>query len=300
MEMEQVKTKKFSDPKGLEGVTKSPSERRAKVICLGNEKGGSGKSTTAMHIIVALLKIGKRVSVIDLDTRQKSLTRYIENRREWKSRHDAGLEIPDLRPLEPSDLDRRSEAALDEKRRFETLLDELRYTCDFIVIDSPGADTNLSRLGHAAADVIITPLNDSFVDLDLIARIDPDTFEILGPSLYSEMIWDSRKRRALADRVSIDWVLMRNRLSSLDAKNKRRVNDVLNKLAPRTGFRMAPGFSERVIYRELFPMGLTLLDISDPDNKMQMTMSHVAARQELRDLMLTLNLPGLELAAAAF
>lgn len=300
MEMEKVKTKKFSDPKGLEGVTKSPSERRAKVICLGNEKGGSGKSTTAMHIIVALLKIGKRVSVIDLDTRQKSLTRYIENRREWKLRHDAGLEIPDLRPLEPSDLDRRSEAALDEKRRFEALLDELRHTCDFIVIDSPGADTNLSRLGHAAADVIITPLNDSFVDLDLIARIDPDTFEILGPSLYSEMIWDSRKRRALADRVSIDWVLMRNRLSSLDAKNKRRVNDVLDKLAPRTGFRMAPGFSERVIYRELFPMGLTLLDISDPDNKMQMTMSHVAARQELRDLMLTLNLPGLELAAAAF
>lgn len=300
MEMEQVRTEKFSNSKGLERLTKSPPERHAKVICLGNEKGGSGKSTTAMHIIVALLKIDKQVCVIDLDTRQKSLTRYIENRREWKSRHDSGLVIPDLRIVEPSDLDLRSAADLEEKRRFETLIDELRPSCDFIVIDSPGADTNLSRLGHAAADVIITPLNDSFVDLDLIARVDPDTFEILGPSLYSEMIWDSRKRRALADRVSIDWVLMRNRLSSLDAKNKRRVNDVLDKLAPRTGFRLAPGFSERVIYRELFPMGLTLLDISDSDSKMQMTMSHVAARQELRDLMLTLNLPGLELAAAAF
>lgn len=287
----------FSD---LPGHSKEPRASETQVICLGNEKGGSGKSTTAMHIVVAILKLGKKVGAIDLDARQKSLARYIENRADWKKRQGLSLAIPEVRVVAPSQLENKSEACAEEKARFEGALRQMSKTCDFVVIDSPGADTYLARLGHAAADIIITPLNDSFVDLDLIAHVDPETFEIKGPSLYSEMIWDSRKKRALSDRVTIDWVLMRNRLSSLDAKNKRRMSDVLEKLAPRTGFRIAPGFGERVIYRELFPNGLTLLDLSDPDSDVQLTMSHVAARQELRDLLVTLNLPGLEKAAVAF
>jgi len=295
--MEHFEPEKLNQAKGLEPFPKATRQRGAKVICLGNEKGGSGKSTTAMHLVVALLRLGKRVGAIDLDARQRSLARYIENRKEWTTRHGRPLPMPELRVVEPSTHELRSEARRDEERRFNEALDELGATCEYVVIDSPGADTNLARLGHAAADVIITPMNDSFVDLDLLAHVDQDSFEIKRPSLYSEMIWDSRKRRALSDRVSIDWVLMRNRLSALDARNKRRMHDVLEKLSLRTGFRIAPGFSERVIYRELFPMGLTLLDIPETDGDVQMTMSHVAARQELRDLMLTLNLPGLERAA---
>jgi chromosome partitioning protein len=287
----------FSD---LPGRAKESGVSETQVICLGNEKGGSGKSTTAMHIVVAILKLGKKVGAIDLDARQKSLARYIENRGDWNKRQSLSLALPEVRVVAPSQLENKSEARAEEKAQFEGALRQLSKSCDFIVIDSPGADTHLSRLGHAAADIVITPLNDSFVDLDLIAHVDPETFEIKGPSLYSEMIWESRKQRALSDRHTIDWVLMRNRLSSLDAKNKRRMSDVLEKLAPRTGFRIAPGFGERVIYRELFPNGLTLLDLGDPDSDVQLTMSHVAARQELRDLLVTLNLPGLEKAATAF
>ncbi len=281
----------------LDSIVDKP---RARVICLGNEKGGSGKSTTAMHIAIALMTMGKSVGALDLDSRQKSLARYVENRTRWVRQTGQIIPMPDVRVIEQSTADSRTEARDEERLWFETAFNELCEKYDFVIIDSPGADTHLSHLGHASADTIITPMNDSFVDLDLLAKVDPESFEITGPSLYSEMIWESRKRRALTDRVSIDWVLMRNRLASLDAKNKRRVGEVLEKLAPRTGFRIAPGFGERVIYRELFPSGLTLLDIMDADTRISMTMSHVAARQELRDLMVTLNLPGLESASASF
>ena len=134
--------------------------------------------------------------------------------------------------------------------------------CDVIVIDTPGSDTGLSRIGHARADILITPLNDSFLDLDLLARLDREGKQIKGPSIYAEAVWEQRKRRALADGGSIDWVVMRNRLSSLDARNKRDIGRLLEQLAKRIGFRLAPGFSERVIFRELFPRGLTLLDLN--------------------------------------
>src|SRR5579862_6044318 len=66
----------------------------AHVVVLGNEKGGSGKSTTALHIAVALLKAGQRVATIDLDSRQKSFTHYVENRRAWAERARVQLELP--------------------------------------------------------------------------------------------------------------------------------------------------------------------------------------------------------------
>ena len=66
----------------------------AHVIVLGNEKGGSGKSTTAMHVAVALLQAGQRVATVDLDSRQKSFTHYVENRRDWAERAHVKLDLP--------------------------------------------------------------------------------------------------------------------------------------------------------------------------------------------------------------
>jgi len=66
----------------------------AHVVVLGNEKGGSGKSTTALHIAVALMKAGQRVATIDLDCRQQSFTHYINNRGAWARRTGLDLEIP--------------------------------------------------------------------------------------------------------------------------------------------------------------------------------------------------------------
>jgi chromosome partitioning protein len=151
-------------------------------------------------------------------------------------------------------------------------------------------------LAHAAADTLITPLNDSFVDFDLLGDIDPDVSDVVRPSIYSEMVWDSRKRKAQAERTPIDWVVMRNRTSAsrIEAKNKQRVGEALKTLSSRIGFRLAPGLSERVIYRELFPQGLTMLDLDSETAAGEMRMGHLAARQELRDLFITLKLPGLE------
>ena len=265
----------------------------ARVIVIGNEKGGAGKSTVSVHLSIALLCIGKKVGVIDLDVRQRSLTRYLENRTRWMQNTNAVLKMPEIVRLEASkerDLDR---AEAEESQRFLMSLSRLKRECDFIIIDAPGGDTFLSRLAHMHADTLITPLNDSFVDFDLLGDVNPQTLEVLRPSFYSERVWNCRKTKAQTSRRPIDWVVMRNRMSPLAARNKERVGGALEHLSKRIGFRLAPGLSERVIYRELFPAGLTLLDLSESASNVAFTMSHKAARQELRDLIIVLQLPEL-------
>ncbi len=270
------------------------------VIVLGNEKGGSGKSTTAMHVIVALLKSGRKVAAMDLDLRQRSLSRYLENREKFSEINEKPLEFPFVVEVKSSDLDSREESKRSETESFQTALSGLE-AYDFVVIDCPGANTHLSRLAHLHADTIVTPLNDSFVDFDLLARLHPETGRVTGPSLYSEMVWEARKRRAMTG-VSggIDWVVMRNRLSATRARNKKKMGDQLEDLAGRIGFRLARGFGDRVIYRELFPMGLTLLDLGGRDSPVRLsTMSHITARIEIRSLIASLNLPQAAISAAA-
>lgn len=268
------------------------------IIVVGNEKGGSGKSTSAMHIVVSLLERDYRVAVIDLDARQKSLARYIENRQAYADQHDLKLSMPEVHILERSENGTVEEMEQQDEAAFSSLLDELLGKFDYILIDCPGSDSYLSRLAHMSADTLITPINDSFVDVDLLAKVNPDTYKVEKLSLYSEMVWEARKLRALKDRGTIDWIVMRNRTSALDAKNKRRVHEVLTQLQKRVSFRYVPGFGERVIYRELFPKGLTLVDFKN-NGKEKMTMSHVAARQEIRRLMDDLKLPDWNVAAVA-
>jgi chromosome partitioning protein len=266
----------------------------AHIIVFGNEKGGSGKSTAAMHTAVALARAGKTVAAIDLDTRQRSFSRQLENRAEWSAKTGVALATPETFPIARSAAKSLDEAAAEEVRRLADVLAGAESRFDFVVIDTPGADTPLSRAGHAAANTLVTPMNDSFVDFDLLARIDPSTYEIKGPSLYSDFVWDCRKRRLMARKPALDWVVMRNRIATAQARNKQRVGLALEKLAERIGFRLAPGFGERVIFRELFPMGLTMLDLPQPSLGMSLTMSHVAARQEVRELLVTLKLPQVE------
>ncbi|MEO1038252.1 MAG: division plane positioning ATPase MipZ [Pseudomonadota bacterium] len=270
------------------------------IIVVGNEKGGAGKSTVAIHLAIALLRMGQSVGVLDLDLRQATLTRYMDNRQRWMERSGLSLPMPRQLRLEAS-LERDRDAAKSEDRaRLRDAIAGLGSDCAFIVIDSPGNDTNASRYAHAAADTILTPVNDSFVDFDLLAEIDPSDYAVGRPSLYTQMVWDARKQKAAAEKRSIDWIVMRNRISSLDARNKRRVGEGLLTLSKKVGFRIAPGFSERVIYRELFPHGLTLLDLTASGSQVQFTMSHVAARQELRDLVMVLKLPQLAGAELGF
>jgi chromosome partitioning protein len=265
----------------------------AHIIVFGNEKGGSGKTTAAMHTAVSLARMDKRVAVIDLDSRQRSLTRQLENRIAFAERTGVKIPLPQSHVVARAAHKSLDAAAEEEAQQFAGVLADAEKHFDFVIIDTPGSDTQLSRLGHAAADTLVTPLNDSFVDFDLLARIDPQSFEIKQPSLYSDFVWDCRKKRLLARKPPIDWIVMRNRISSTDARNKRRLTGVLDKLAERISFRVAPGFGERVIFRELFPHGLTMMDLPQPGLGISLSMSHVAARQEVRELMQTLKLPGI-------
>jgi len=273
-----------------------PAHRLAHIIVVGNQKGGAGKSTVAMHILVALMRMGRRTGAIDLDVRQRSLTRYIENRGRWIVARGAKLPAPQIFELSESRQRSLDAAEAEEEAGFRAALKRLSETCDFIVVDSPGGDSHLARLAHACADTLVTPLNDSFVDFDLLGAIDAAQPNVVRPSIYSEMVWESRKKKAQSLRTPIDWIVLRNRTSTsrIEAKNKQRVGDALKTLSNRIGFRLAPGLSERVIYRELFPQGLTMLDLDTPDAAGDLKMGHLAARQELRDLFITLKLPGLE------
>ncbi|MEK9660652.1 MAG: division plane positioning ATPase MipZ [Alphaproteobacteria bacterium] len=272
-------------------------QARPHVIVVGNEKGGTGKSTTAMHLIVALLRDGYRVGAIDLDARQGTLSRYFDNRRVTAARREIVLPHPLYRRVARSELGVRAAAEAEEVDRLAEALAGLG-DCQFVVIDTPGSDNALSRLGHSHADTLITPLNDSFVDLALLADVDPETHAILAPSTYAEMVWEQKKQRAIAGGAPIDWIVTRNRLSTLDSRNRRNMEAALDALARRIGFRIAPGFGERVIFRELYLLGLTLFDVREEGIGIELSMSHIAALQEVRALMRTIGLPNPEMPAA--
>jgi chromosome partitioning protein len=264
----------------------------AHIIVVGNEKGGSGKSTTSMHIATALARLGHRIGTLDLDLRQKSLGRYIDNRRHFVEKNAIDLPMPvyaDLPEIDREDL-APGENVFD--RRLSAAVAGMEGDFDFILIDCPGSYTRLSQVAHSLADTLVSPLNDSFVDFDLLAHFDPDTNRILGPSIYAEMVWNARQLRAQAGLKPIDWIVVRNRVPTQQMHNKEKMAGALAELARRIGFRVVQGFSERVIFRELFPRGLTLLDLRDIGVKGQMNISNVAARQELRDLVKALRLPG--------
>ena len=266
----------------------------AHIIVVGNEKGGAGKSTVAMHVATALARLGSRVGMIDLDLRQKTTARYLANRRTSMERHGYDLPSPVEGVLPEIDPARLAPGENAHDRRLSQAVATLEPTSDFIVIDCPGSHTRLSQVAHSLADTLITPLNDSFIDFDLLARIDPETSRVIGPSIYAEMVWNARQLRARAGLKPIDWIVLRNRLGAQQMHNKKKVGAALEQLSRRIGFRVAPGFSERVIFRELFPRGLTLLDLKDigVDN---LNLSNVAARQELRDLIRELQLPGVSI-----
>jgi chromosome partitioning protein len=262
---------------------------QASVIVVGNEKGGAGKSTIAIHVAVALMHAEARVAVLDLDLRQQTMGHFFANRRTWLAANGATAPMP-VEDRLGGGLANLAEAEV--QQRFEDALADARETADFILIDTPGSDTKISRTAHGLADLIVTPMNDSFVDFDMLGVVDPVTLELKRHSLYSETVWESRKARAARDRKMIDWVVLRNRLAPTEARNRKRLDERVEALSRKVGFRVGPGLRDRVIYRELFPFGLTVADLSLGVRPVAMSLQHVAARQELRALMTALGISG--------
>ena len=270
--------------------------QRARLIVVGNEKGGSGKSTVAMHVAIALLNSNRSVATLDLDCRQKTFTHYVENRYAWAQDTGLALEVPrHIYFVEKTD----HPSAEDEAADGEALVEQINALAghhDFIVIDTPGRDSFLGRLAHAMADTLITPLNDSFVDLDVLGLVDRETLRVTGTSHYAQMVVEARRQRQLRDASGVDWIVLRNRLSFHNSRNTRCVGLALDDLARMLDFRCVEGFAERVIFREFYSRGLTALDSLDAKTLgLRPTFSHVTARFEVDNLLKSLNLAGLAL-----
>jgi chromosome partitioning protein len=254
------------------------------IIVFGNEKGGTGKSTLAMHVSIYLLNEGFRVGTLDVDARQGTLTQYLNHRKA----SSLNLRLPEHAAIVKSTLENKDKAMADEKERFSKAMQEMSG-CDYLVVDTPGNDTFLSQLAHSCADTLITPLNESFIDLDVLVKISGDDLKTMRPSIYAEMVWNQRKERAKKGLKPIDWIVVKNRLNTLYSKNRGDINAVLEELSKRIGFRIGVGFCERVIFRELFLSGVTVLDMENIGH--QLNLSHVSARQELRELIDFMRLP---------
>jgi chromosome partitioning protein len=250
-------------------------------IVFANEKGGTGKSTTAVHIAVALAYLGARVASIDLDPRQRTMHRYIENRLTTLEKRGLTLPTPDCEVFRGS-----------STGDLIAMIRRMEANCDFLIIDNPGRDDPYARIAVENADTLVTPMNDSFVDFDLIGQVDAETFKVKKLSFFAELIWEARMKRSRMtleqQRPEMDWIVVRNRTGHVEARNQARLQKALTEMAKRVGFRVTQGLSERVIYRELFPSGLTLLDKGQLG---ELGTSHLVARQELRALVKALALP---------
>lgn len=252
------------------------------VVVVGNHKGGCGKSTVAMHLIVALLKEGRRVASFDLDVTQLTLTRYIENRHEWGRLHDTQLELPDHHAVPEASV---ADPDATDATSFTSALSALDKSYDFVVIDTPSGHHHLSLLAHALADTLVTPINDSFVDLDVIGTMGPSSDFKPRRSRYAEMVAIAGEGRKWISSEPTDWVVIRNRLPRLMSRNQRQVAEMLEVMAPELGFRTVRGLSDRVIFREFFPVGLTAFDpLDEALLGLKANMSHLMARTEVREL----------------
>src|SRR5215470_2633804 len=262
----------------------------AHVIVIGNEKGGAGKSTIALHLAVGLMQLGFKVAVADFDIRQRSLHRYLDNRRAYNnSAAICSLLCPTIYELPESFAE--PNFANDRLDQVEGDLRSISRKADFLIVDTPGSVTEISKLAHSFADTVITPMNDSLMDLDVLARIAPGQTAVSGPSHYSLLMRELKRRRLREHGSGIEWIILRNRLAPIASANNLRVGRLLDALAPKLGFRVAPGIAERVIYRELFSTGATVLDPIELVAGLRPTMSHLSARMEVRRLLEALWLP---------
>jgi len=265
-----------------------------------------------MHIVVALLKAGKRVACFDLDLNQQTLTRYLANRQEWDRKHGRKLQLPDHYPVKErnaygtarnlkqfiaqlrKDRRARKENFIDsgglshsaDLRQFISQLREIGRADkhDFIIIDTPSGVQHLSLIAHGMADTLITPINDSFFDLDVLVAMESSDLE---PQLsaYANMVWRALEARSNVSGRATDWIIVRNRLEPADSNNQRQITLVLDVLQRKLGFRVARGLLERPAYREFFAAGLTVFDFAEgSESSAEFNRSNSIARVELENL----------------
>lgn len=258
--------------------------KNGKVIVVGNEKGGTGKSTLAMHLIVWFLRSGKTVSSVDLDGRQGTLSHYIRNRAAYSENHGVDLGLPEHLSVSIRD-DASAEEKAEDEKTFAGTIERLRRESDVVIIDTPGSDGALFRTAHETADILITPINDSLLDLDVLAKVEPESLLVKAPGRYAQTVWRARQKRAAEKRPQMQWFVVRNRVMHVATRNEKVMWKLLTALGGRIGFTPLAGLGERIIFRELFLKGLTLFDLGGKNAAAKLSAAHLAARQELRGIL---------------
>ena len=264
-------------PASVDSFARPKPTQKSHIIVFANEKGGVGKSTAAFHTCIALCNAGHKVAALDIDLRQLTLDRALNARME--SAREYGVDLPGPRQIL---LAQSTEAELEGKIRMAQI------ECPFIIIDVGGHDSPIARRAIFLADTIVTPVNDSFIDLDMLGRIDPRTGELKTLGAFARLVAHLKEPGLALRARPLDWVVMQNRGRSLDTKNERKVIKALEAIAPVAGFRLIPGLRERVIYRELFPLGLTLFDVYRIPS---LGLPQLAAKAEIADMLAALELP---------
>jgi chromosome partitioning protein len=256
----------------------SRPEIESRIITFANEKGGVGKSTIAFHCAMALCNAGHRVAVVDLDHRQQSMARALENREGTARRLKIKLPSP-----RSSVLNHQSSASLIQE------MARIGWDSDFIIIDAAGHDSPVARHAIAMADTLVTPVNNSFVDIDLLGQFDSITMRLKRYGSFARMVQELREVRDHRGQAPTDWVVVQNRMRRLGSTNEQRVTDALGELSNKAGFRLAQGLGDRVAYRELFLLGLTLFDLKHIP---EFSRTHPAAKSEIMQMIADLRLEG--------
>ena len=203
----------------------APELRSAHVIVVGNEKGGAGKSTISIHLTVALLEGGlqgrlhrSRHAPADADAVLRKSPFLVAATRDWP------IELP----LHCAMRARRNATTSAPTRRwssrmFADAIGAVEHEYEFVVIDTPASDSYLMRLAHSLADTLVSPLNDSYVDIDVFSRVQHDRTQRGAVSQYADLVMQARRKRRLVDNGVIDWVMVRNRIASIASNNARQI-----------------------------------------------------------------------------
>jgi chromosome partitioning protein len=181
-----------------------------------------------------------------------------------------------------------------EAHEFALFAEEIgavEHDYEFVVIDTPATDSYLMRLAHSLADTLVSPLNDSFIDVDVFSHVNHDRSQRGAVAHYADLVMEARRKRRIVDNGVIDWVMVRNRMATIASNNARQVALSVSRLATELRFRVAEGLHDRVIFRELFPIGLTALDPIE-EAASGLNNSQTAARREIEGLLEALDLPG--------
>ncbi len=255
------------------------TDKNAHIIVVSNEKGGTGKSTISMHLAIKLLQEGFSVLAVDMDGRQGTLSRYIHNRNQFAQANDFRICTPEILTIAPVDDYAQISNHIKDS---QNAINQLKTKFDAIIIDTAGNKNYLFDVAHQFANTLITPMSDSLIDLNVLSQIDSQNNNQVGH--YAQYVWEVKKTLAQQNKTMLNWIVVGNKVSAFNSRNKNQVFEKLNSISKLCGFRVAKSIKDRVIYKELFMQGLTVLDLNSKELKHKLTLSHIAAKQEIRDL----------------